>query len=132
MIFKNSIWSFWFCWFWSTRQSSVFAHGPYVFVLVAFPLPLSWRGRLLSFSYILELSMLSWIFFLWSQYSSPAVIKLHFSAGKLLLMLGKVQFELQKLVDSYVSGIHVCVCVCSILQRLFDFVMNNLFHSSCY
>jgi hypothetical protein len=49
-------------------------------------------------------------------------------------MLGNVQFELQKLVDSYVSGlyIYVCVCVCGLLQQLFDIVMNNAFLSSCY
>jgi hypothetical protein len=41
-------------------------------------------------------------------------------------MLGKVQFELQKLLDSYVSG------YIFILLILFDIVMDNTFHSSFY
>ena len=47
-------------------------------------------------------------------------------------MLGNVQFELQKLVDSYVSGLYIYVCVCGLLQQLFNIVMNNEFLSSCY
>lgn len=41
-----------------------------------------------------------------------AVIATHLSTGRVLLMLGKVQFELQKLVDHYVSA-YCYVVICS-------------------
>ncbi len=41
-----------------------------------------------------------------------AVIVTHLSTGRILLMLGKVQFELQKLVDSYVS-VYCYYVICS-------------------
>jgi hypothetical protein len=47
-------------------------------------------------------------------------------------MLGNVQFELQKLVDSYVSGLYIYIYMWGILQQLFDIVMNNTFLSFCY
>jgi hypothetical protein len=46
------------------------------------------------------------------SFMACAVIVTHLSTGRILLMLGKVQFELQKLVDSYVS-VYCYYVICS-------------------
>lgn len=52
-----------------------------------------------------------------------AVIGTHLSTGRILLMLGKVQFELQKLVDCYVSA-YCYYVICSTCFDMFYSVFN--------
>lgn len=65
-----------------------------------------------------------------------AVIATYLSTGRVLLTLGKVQFELQKLVDHYVSAYcYVVICGTSFdifLVNTFDLVRSFSFCTSAY